>query len=87
MIGLPAGGSNPEAGRKFLDFALSREAQELWEAKHGTVSLRDDITPGKTERGRRPIKDVKLIASTVADLDRFFPQQRDLLDEWIDLFK
>jgi len=24
------------------------------------------------------------MASTVADMDKFFPQQRDLLDEWID---
>jgi hypothetical protein len=26
-------------------------------------------------------------ANTVADMDKFFPQQRDLLDEWINLFK
>ena len=87
VIGLPANGPNPELGRKFLDFALSREAQELWEAKHGTVSLRDDIAPVKPERGRRPIKETRLMASSVADMDKFFPQQRDLLDEWIDLFK
>jgi ABC-type Fe3+ transport system substrate-binding protein len=87
VIGLPAGRPNPELGRKFLDFALSREAQELWETKHGTVSLRDDIAPAKAERGRRLIRDTKLMASTVADMDKFFPQQRDLLDEWINLFK
>ena len=87
VIGLPAGGPNPDLGRKFLDFALSREAQEVWEAKHGTVSLRDDITPAKAERGRRLIKNTKLMASTVADMDKFFPQQRELLDEWIKLFK
>jgi len=87
VIGLPAGGPDPDLGRKFLDFALSREAQEVWEAKYGTVSLRDDITPAKAERGRRLIKDTKLMASTVADMDKFFPQQRELLDEWIDLFK
>jgi iron(III) transport system substrate-binding protein len=87
VIGLPAGGPNPDLGRKFLDFALSREAQELWEAKHGTVSMRDDITPAKAERGRRPMRDTKLMASTVADMDRFFADQRDLLDEWINLFK
>ncbi len=87
MIGLPAGGPNPDLGKKFLDFALSREAQEAWEAKYGTVSLRDDIAPAKAERGRRLIKDTKLMASTVADMDKFFPQQRELLDEWINLFK
>jgi len=87
VIGLPAGGPNPEIGTTFLDFALSREAQELWEAKHGTVSLRDDITPAKAERGRRLIKETRLLASSVADLDKFFPQQRELLDEWINLFK
>jgi iron(III) transport system substrate-binding protein len=87
VIGLPAGGPNPDLGKKFLDFALSREAQEVWEAKYGTVSLRDGITPAKAERGRRLIKDTKLMASSVADMDKFFPQQRDLLDEWINLFK
>ena len=51
------------------------------------MSQRDDITPAKAERGRRLIKDTKLLASTVADMDKFFPQQRDLLDEWINLFK
>jgi len=50
-------GPNPELGKKFLDFALSREAQEVWEAKYGTVSLRDDIAPAKAERGRRLIKE------------------------------
>jgi iron(III) transport system substrate-binding protein len=87
VIGLPAGGPNPDLGRKFLDFALSRDAQEVWEAKYGTVSLRDDITPAKAERGRRLIRNTKLMASSVADMDKFFPQQRDLLDEWINLFK
>jgi ABC-type Fe3+ transport system substrate-binding protein len=87
VIGLPAGGPDPDAGKKFIDFALSREAQELWEGKHGTVSMRDDITPAKAERGRRLMKDTKLMASTVADMDKFFPRQRELLDEWINLFK
>jgi iron(III) transport system substrate-binding protein len=87
VIGLPAGGPNLDLGKKFLDFALSREAQEVWEAKYGTVSMRDDITPAKAERGRRLMRNTKLMASTVADLDTFFPQQRELLDEWINLFK
>ena len=51
------------------------------------MSLRDDVTPVKPERGRRLIRDTKLMASAVADMDKFFPQQRDLLDEWINLFK
>ncbi len=87
VIGLPAGGPNLDLGKKFLDFALSREAQEVWEAKYGTVSMRDDLTPVTVGRGRRLMRNTKLMASSVADMDKFFPQQRELLDEWIDLFK
>jgi len=35
----------------------------VWEAKYGTVSLRDDIAPAKAERGRRLIKDTRLMAA------------------------
>jgi iron(III) transport system substrate-binding protein len=87
VIGIPSGAPNPDAAKKFVDFALSRGPQELWEAKHGTVSLRQDITPAFAERGRRPIQKTKLMASSVKDIETFFPQQRDLLDEWIALFK
>jgi iron(III) transport system substrate-binding protein len=87
VIGMPAGAQNPDLGRRFIDFALSREAQQRWQDDHGTLSLRDDITPIKAERGRRPIRELKLLASTVTDLENSFANQRKLIDEWTDLFK
>ncbi len=87
VIGLPAAAPSPDLGKKFVDFALSREAQQLWQDKHGTRSLRDDLTPIKAGRGRRAMKDLKLMASTGKDLEDSFANQRALLDEWIDLFK
>jgi len=87
VIGIPAGAPNPELGKQFVDFALSTVAQSRWEATQGTQSLRDDLTGAKSERGRRAMKDLKLMASSVQDIETFFPQQRELLDEWITLFK
>lgn len=87
IIAIPAAAPNPDGARKFVDFALSREAQERWQDKHGTLSLRNDVTPVKAERGRRPMKELKLLASTTKDLENSFVNQRALLDEWINLFK
>jgi iron(III) transport system substrate-binding protein len=87
VIGMPAAAPNPELGKKFIDFALSKEAQQLWQDKHGTRSMRDDLTPIKAVRGRRTMKDLKLMASTGADMEDSFVNQRALLDEWINLFK
>jgi iron(III) transport system substrate-binding protein len=87
VIGMPAAAPDPELGRKFVDFALSLEAQQRWQDRHGTLSLRNDVTPNKAARGRRRLKDIKLLKSTVADLESSFNNQRALLDEWINLFK
>ena len=87
VIGMPAAAPDPELGRKFVDFALSLEAQQRWQDRHGTLSLRSDVTPHKAARGRRRLKDIKLLKSTVADLESSFNTQRALLDEWINLFK
>jgi ABC-type Fe3+ transport system substrate-binding protein len=87
VIGMPAAAPNPELGKKFIDFALSHDAQQLWQDKHGTRSLRDDLTPIKAERGRRSMKDLKLMASSGKDMEDSFVNQRALLDEWINLFK
>jgi iron(III) transport system substrate-binding protein len=87
VIGMPAGAPNPELGKKFVDFALSREAQQRWQDNHGTLSLRDDVTPIKPERGRRRVKDIKLLASTVSDLENSLANQRALVDDWTNLFK
>jgi iron(III) transport system substrate-binding protein len=87
VIGMPTAAPNPDVGRAFVDFALSREAQQLWQDKHGTLSMRDDVTPIKAERGRRPLRETTLLASTGKDLELSFANQRALADEWINLFK
>ena len=51
------------------------------------LSLRDDVEPVKAERGRRPLSKVKLMASSIKDVENSFANQRALLDDWINLFK
>jgi iron(III) transport system substrate-binding protein len=87
VIGIPAGAPNPEIGKAFVDFALSRESQSIWQQRHDMLSLRDDVEPVKAERGRRPLDKVKLLGSSIKDVEHSFANQRALLDDWIDLFK
>lgn len=87
VIGVPTGAPNPEAGKKFIDFALSKEAQTFWQRKYHTPSLRKDVEPLTRERGRRPLSDIKRINSSPEDMRAFFSQQQALMDEWNSLFK
>src|SRR3546814_99754 len=50
VIGLPKDAPNPELGRKFIDFALSKEAQDYWQREHHTPSLRKDAEPRSREQ-------------------------------------
>jgi iron(III) transport system substrate-binding protein len=87
VIGIPAGAPNPEIGKAFVDFALSRESQSIWQQRHDMLSLRDDVEPVKAERGRRPLNTAKLLGSSIKNVERSFSNQRALLDDWINLFK
>jgi len=87
VIGIPAGAPNPEIGKAFVDFALARESQSIWQQRHDMLSLRDDVEPVKAERGRRPLNTAKLLGSSIRDVERSFSNQRALLDDWINLFK
>jgi iron(III) transport system substrate-binding protein len=87
IIGVPAGAPNLKLGQAFVDFALSREAQSAWQAKEDMMSMRDDIDPVEAVHGRRPFKQLKLLKSTIKDVEQSFAEQRASLDEWIDLFK
>jgi iron(III) transport system substrate-binding protein len=87
IIAIPAGAPNPEVARKFVDFALSREAQDNWQQKHGTLSLRDDVAPIKPVRGRKPMKDLKLLKSSIPDMEDSYHNQRKLVEQWVSLFK
>jgi iron(III) transport system substrate-binding protein len=87
VIGVPKAAPNPEAGKKFVDFALSQEAQTFWQSNYHTPSLRTDVEPLSRERGRGPLSELKRIYSTRADMRAFFGQQQALMDEWNTLFK
>jgi len=87
VIGIPAGAPNPEIGKAFVDFALARESQSIWQQRHDMLSLRDDVEPVKAERGRRPLNTAKLLGSSIRDVEHSFSNQRALLDDWINLFK
>ncbi len=87
MIGIPADAPNPEAGKQFLDFALGREAQLLWQETFYTSSLRDDVPGLIGANGSRPLNEVKRIASSAEDVQRYFTEQATLIEEWTTLFK
>jgi iron(III) transport system substrate-binding protein len=87
MIGIPAAAPNPEAAKQFIDFALGREAQMLWQNTFYTSSLRDDVPALEGANGSRPLTEVKRIASSAEDCQRYFEQQAELIEEFITLFK
>lgn len=87
VMGIPKSAPNLEAGKKFLDFALSSKAQTWWQEKFNTPSMRSDAAPMKHERGWRPISEIKRISSSVDDMRDFHARQVELLDTWIELFK
>jgi iron(III) transport system substrate-binding protein len=87
VIGVPKGAPNSEAGKKFIDFALSKPAQSYWQKEFFTPSLHEDVEPLTRERGRRPLSEIKRINSSPADMRAFFKDQQTLMDEWNSLFK
>jgi len=87
VIGIPKGAPDPDAGKKFIDFALSKPAQTFWQSKYSSESLREDVEPLTRENGRRPLSEIKRMNSSPADMRAFFKDQKTLLDEWNSLFK
>lgn len=87
VIGIAKDAPNPDLAKQFVDFSLSKEAQTSWQKTYATPSMRDDVEPLSREHGRRPLSEVKRLASSAADLDKLFEQQAELLDEWGSLFK
>lgn len=87
VIGLPKDAPNPDAGKAFIDFALSDSAQTFWQNEFDTPSLREDVEPLGRDHGRRPLDEITWINSTAEDMRTFFGEQQMLLDEWSSLFK
>ncbi len=86
-IAIPKGGKNPEAARKFIDYTLSKPAQDIWQSKYFTSSLRKDATTSSQDTGAKSLSEVKRLASSTKDMAAFFGQQTELADEWSQLFK
>jgi iron(III) transport system substrate-binding protein len=87
VIGLPKDAPNPDAGKQFIDFALSEPAQTFWQKEFHTPSLREDVEPLGRDHGRRPLSEITRINSSPEDMREFHSEQQMLLDEWNSLFK
>jgi iron(III) transport system substrate-binding protein len=87
VIFIPAKAPNPEVGKKFLDFVLSQEAQEMLDTKHFSSSLRKGMPWKDTGTGAMPLSEVKPIASSPADLEAELAMAEELSQEYTNLFK
>ena len=85
MVG--AGSQNPDGAKKLYDFLISKDVQTMLQEKHYMLSSRDDVPAPKAERGRRPLKEVKLLGATEKEIAKLFADQQQLQDEWTELFK
>jgi len=64
-MGLIKGGPHPETGKKFIDWLLSKPAQELVVRELGRRSVRTDVPSGG---GAKPLNEVKIIDYNIADI-------------------
>lgn len=81
-ICIPKDAPNPEGAKQFVDFALGREAQAMWQERFGTPVLRDDVPPYPRVYGLKPINEVKIIFSTIDDLREEGRTKSEFLEEW-----
>jgi iron(III) transport system substrate-binding protein len=79
---IPKNGPDQEAAKKFVDFALGREAQAMWQEKFATPVLRDDAPAYPREFGLRPLKEVKILFSGLEHLKEEGATKREFMDEW-----
>ncbi len=79
---IPKNGPDLEAAKRFVDFALGKEAQAMWQEKFATPVLRDDAPPYPREFGLRPMKEVKLIFSSIEHVKEEGATKKEFMDEW-----
>ena len=79
---IPKNGPDLDAAKRYVDFALGKEAQTLWQEKFGTPVLRDDVPPYSREFGLRPLKELKIIFSALEHIKEEGATKREFLDEW-----
>jgi iron(III) transport system substrate-binding protein len=86
-LSIAADAANPEAAKKFMDFAFGREAQVAWQQRYFTDSMRDDMPEAPRDSGAVPLATMTRIASTPADEIEYFNNNAEISDEWVTLFK
>ena len=79
---IPKNGPDLEAAKRYVDFALGKEAQAMWQEKFATPVLRDDVPPYPRQFGLRPLKEVKLIFSSIENLKEEGATKAEFMDEW-----
>jgi iron(III) transport system substrate-binding protein len=87
VICIPAEGPDTETGKQFLDFIMSEDIQVMLQDEYFSPSMRIGIPPFKLDTGARPLSEVKTMASSQADLERFMGERAQLMQEYMDLFK
>jgi iron(III) transport system substrate-binding protein len=87
VIGIPAQAPDPETGKQFLDFILSEDVQVMLQDDFFSPSMRKGVPPIKLDTGAPPLEEVKPMASSQADLDRFQAERAQLMQEYTDLFR
>lgn len=79
---IPKNASDLEAAQRFVDFALGKEAQSMWQEKFATPVLRDDVPPYPRAYGLRPLSEVKIVFSALDDVKEEGATKREFMDEW-----
>jgi iron(III) transport system substrate-binding protein len=87
VVCIPAQGPDTETGKQFVDFILSEEVQVMLQDEYFSPSLREGMPPFKLDTGARPLSEVKPMASSQADLERFMGERAELMQEYMNLFK
>ena len=67
------------AAKLFMEYLYSTEASEI-DVKHFTLPMRPEVPVGK---GMKPMKDVKAVKPTVAQIDKGIPEA---IEDWRDTF-
>jgi iron(III) transport system substrate-binding protein len=67
------------AAKLFMEYLYSKEASEI-DVKHFTLPMRPEVPVGK---GMKPMKDVKAVKPTVAQIDKGIPEA---IEDWRDTF-
>jgi iron(III) transport system substrate-binding protein len=81
-ICIPKGGQDLEAAKRFVDFALGKEAQTMWQERFATPVLRDDVPPYPRKYGLRPLTEVKIIFSSLEDVRQEGATEGEIMDNW-----